>query len=300
MTVFEPVIKTDVSAVPKVIETNLDELESVIAEKVQFAESLIVDSDNITECERADVDAAALNKMAKRISDFRISWTRQWQSPFEGVISKCKDYERRLKDAASLLRDKSEVGKAKVAERKKAALKAEWDGRVEEVKKLLVLDDVGHFDRFFETMCDTSTKGCWLNKGKSEKAIAAEMDAEISRCTEAFNSVLENYKEDDNEVNAFALKKMEDKFSITDTIAAVREFKEQRAWLAKAREADAQAKAKAQPETKKEVEPEKKVAAADTLQFETYVLEITGTREALKGLRRWGEEHGITFKRHIS
>ena len=72
MAMFEPIIKTDISVLPKKIETNLDELEAVIKEKEEFARSLVVNVDSEEELVKADADAALLTKMEKRISRFRI------------------------------------------------------------------------------------------------------------------------------------------------------------------------------------------------------------------------------------
>ena len=111
---FEPRIITDTSMLPKSIETNLDELEPIIAEKCALANSLVVSPDSIEECEKAAADATLLTKLSERIKRCRLDWTASWQSPFEGVIAKCKDYEKRLADAATNLRSKANVGMDKL------------------------------------------------------------------------------------------------------------------------------------------------------------------------------------------
>lgn len=300
---FEPTIRTDISMLPKSIETNLDELEPVIREKEEFAKSLVVDSDSIEDCERADEDVAALRKMAKRVNTFRLDWTKQWTLPFEGVIAKCKEYERRLTEAAQELANKSEVGKQKVRDAKMERLHGIWEEKVIAVfpKK------PPYFDVFFDKMCNLSTKGCWLNKTAKESAILEEMATEIDRCYAAVQTIKANYQNESEEIKQKAWLALKNNFDINEAILAVNEYKEEQKQLAQAREEDnrrkeeAEEAAKAALAKKREAQAEagaakSPVLTSDSIQVETYRLAVTGTRQALSALRVWGEEHGIKFK----
>lgn len=300
---FEPIIKTDISMLPKSIETNLDELEPFITKKVEEAKSLVVNADSIEECERAEADAALLNKLSKRVSEFRLTWTKEWQSPFEVVIAKCKDYEKKLKDASEDLRSKAKVGRDKVREAKKEALRKMWEEQIEKTFSGLRFS---HFNSFFEKMTNERTTGCWTNRGKSLDKCAEEMGIEISRCFEALKTIRAFHEKEDLDIQRVAEDAFGENCDVQEAIVAVNQYKAQQARIEEARKQAAEREAVRQARLSVSVPadaPAKPVEApsvlvqdAPTEKVETYRLAITGTRTNLFALRKFGEEHGITFK----
>lgn len=300
---FEPIIKTDISMLPKSIETNLDELEPFITKKVEEAKSLVVNADSIEECERAEADAALLNKLSKRVSEFRLTWTKQWQSPFEVVIAKCKDYEKKLKDASEDLRSKAKVGRDKVREAKKESLRLLWE---EQIQSMFSGLRYPHFKSFFEKMTDEKTTGCWTNRGKTIEKCAEEMNAELSRCVEALKNIKSWLKKDDLDIQKVAEDALGENFDVNEAIIAVNKYKAQQEAIERARKEAAEREAARQARLSASVPadaPAKPVEAPRVLvqdepteKVETYRLAITGTRTNLFALRKFGEEHGITFK----
>ena len=300
---FEPKIITDISMLPKNIETNLAELEPIIAEKCELANTLVVSPDSLEECDRADADAAMLTKLSERIKRFRIDWTASWQSPFEGVIAKCKDYERRLADAAKNLREKSAVGKDKVKAIKRDALLDLWRGKLTERVPVEMLS-APHFDAYFATMTDVKAKGNWLNKGVKDSAASAQMDEEIIRCIGAAGTFESMTAGESTAVKCVGLDALYRRFALEDAATAMAEYKAQTERIkaqeeaAKARLAEAREKMRepVASESPKAPEPRPRVLADGGVPLETYRLAVTGTRANLLALRKWGEEHGITFK----
>lgn len=308
MAMFEPIIKTDISVLPKKIETNLDELEAVIKEKEEFARSLVVNVDSEEELVKADADAALLTKMEKRISRFRIDWTKEWQAPFESVIAKCKDYESRLKNAAADLRGKTEIGKEKIRAAKCEKLLAVWND-----KTAACGITAPHFVRFFATMTDTATTGCWLNKGVKPEAAERQMDEEIARCVTALTTIKSNYGNESEEIKQKAWLALRENFDIAEAIAAVNAYKAEQAELAEAKKRDEERKAAAMEKAKQELAEKHEapapapapapaasvapVPATDKVSFETYILKVTGTRAALIALKAWCAENGVTLKK---
>lgn len=308
MAMFEPIIKTDISALPENIETNLDELEAVIAEKEELARSLVVNVDSEEELIKADADAALLTKMEKRISRFRIDWTKAWQSPFENVIAKCKGYETRLKNAAADLRSKTEIGKAKIRDAKCEKLLAVWNEKTEACGIA-----APHFVRYFATMTDTNTTGCWLNNGVKPGAAAAAMDEEIARCVTALTTIKANYGNESEEIKQKAWLALRENFDIAEAIAAVNAYKQEQAELAEAKKRDEERKAAAMEKAKQELAEKREapaqdpaqaaaasvapVPATDKVAFETYTLNVTGTRAALIAMKEWCAENGVTLKK---
>lgn len=298
---FEPKIITDISNLPKNIETNLAELEPIIAEKCELANTLIVSPDSLEECDRADADAAMLTKLGERIKRFRIDWTASWQSPFEGVIAKCKDYERRLAEAAKNLREKSAVGKDKVKAAKRDELYAVWNAKLDEGVSP-AMRGAPSFALFFDTMTDAKTKGNWLNKTVKPEAAHTQMDEEIARCKANAATVATMTAGEPTAVRSVAEDALYRHFDVAEVVEAVNQYKEQQKRIA---EAEARARQLAE-ETKAEPPAEARapapkaepprVLADGGVPLETYRLAVTGTRANLLALRKWGEEHGITFK----
>lgn len=300
---FEPIIKTDISHLPKTIETNLGDLEPFIAEKVKQAKSLVVNADCLEDCEKAEADASLLTKMAKRISEFRLTWTKQWQSPFETVIAKCKDYENRLKNAGDELRAKAKVGRDAVKKAKKEELKSLFDGIVKDVFKD---KQYPFFKTYFEFMCDESTKGCWLNRTKKVSAIEQEMRATVNDCAIRYNELTTMFAGDCDEIKQVVEEVVGKAFDATEVITAVnnhRQFMERREARAEAlRKAQEAAASKTVRQTTSApvtpsapIEPPKVMTQEEV--NETYNLAITGKRSALIALRKYGESLGITFKK---
>ena len=314
---FEPRIITDTSMLPKSIETNLDELEPIIAEKCALANSLVVSPDSIEECEKAAADATLLTKLSERIKRCRLDWTASWQSPFEGGIAKCKDYEKRLADAATNLRSKANVGMDKLKAEKCERLRQVWAEKIEQG----VPDEIAkaeHFATFFAMMTDPKTKGNWLNKTVKDETAHAQMGAEIDRCVNAYETMTKMTATEEIGVQTVAVEAISKHFDLTEVATAMCQYKEQQKRVAaaeeaaKARLADRREEMQHQPvapapsgvaEAHETVEPHtgnprpaSRASVTETVKMETYRLAVTGTRAALIELRKWGEAHGISFK----
>lgn len=310
---FEPIIKTDLSTLPQRIETNLDDLNPFITEKVERAKSLVVNVTSLEEVEAAEADAALLTKLAKKVSRFRLDWVAVWNQPFESVIAKCKDYERRLNDAATDLRGKAKDGRDLVRAKVCDTLAHEW-GKL----TLEAFDGAEYpwFAEFFATMTNEKTTGCWTNRGKKLEKVIEEMRAELKRCADALATIQATYAAESAGVLSVAVDALGKRFDIPEAINAVNAYKAQQARAAEAEriaaERAAAAKAEAEAETTivvasgKMVEcpmkthDEERVLVTDApiagAKVESYRLEVTGTRADLVALRRWGEAHGITFR----
>lgn len=301
---FEPIIKTDISMLPKTIETNLGELEPFIADKCESAKALVVNPESIEDCEMAEADATLLTKLQKRISTFRLTWTKQWQAPFEGVIAKCKDYERKLGDASADLKAKAKQGRDIVRDRKRTQLEGVWETLI---KERFADDYWVHFDTFFAMMTDEGTTGCWTNRGKKEKQITEEMVAELDRCAEAMRSLMAMVAGDTPAIQQVAKDALGRHFDMTEAIGAVNSYKAQQERIKAAEDAARerlqaeQGKTTPQQVAKPSEAPAPSPAvlvqdAPVTAKLETYNLAVTGTRADLIALRKWGEAHGISFK----
>ena len=319
---FELVIKTDLSKMPKVVETNIDEVTPVIDAAIAKLDGLEV-TDNKDEIVAADQDAAKLRKMCDAIKRFRLDHIALWKEPMEQFETKCKAAEKRLTEAAASITAKTAEVKELWRDRKREQCK-EWfaellDANFTERPDITASKSV---EGFFQHWTDPKTKGTWVNSSVHEAAIKQAMQAEIDRMKATMEGVEANYANEPEEVKAKARLAMLERFDMNDVITAVNAWKKEQAEIAaraeaeRKRQAEKDAAMEAQkaalaakseqaaqisPEPPKaeppKAEPPKAEQPKDDAQVETYRLEITGTREALTKLREYGKSLGISFKK---
>ena len=234
---FTPQITTDISAVPKLIECNLDELAPYIKERCDFARSLVVDVDNIADCDNAKKQAATIAKIEKAIAEKRKEWTKAWAAPIEAIVEKCKKYELDLHNAAALLRTNAAQGEAKIKGRKRDRLRDLWNERMEHYGADKTLR---HYADFFAVNTSEATVGNWLNKGATDAKIQAAMDAELERCKHEEKVVAGLFADSPVEVRTIATDALRRHFSSTEAAEAVTRYREQQKRLDEERQAEAE------------------------------------------------------------
>ena len=111
-------VLTDLSKMPKVVETNIDEVTPVIDAAIAKLDGLEV-TDNKDEIVAADQDAAKLRKMCDAIKRFRLDHIALWKEPMEQFETKCKAAEKRLTEAAASITAKTAEVKDLWRERKR-------------------------------------------------------------------------------------------------------------------------------------------------------------------------------------
>ena len=300
---FTPQITTDISAVPKLIECNLDELAPYIKERCDFARSLVVDVDNIADCDDAKKQAATIAKIEKAIAEKRKEWTKAWAAPIEAIVEKCKKYELDLHNAAALLRTNAAQGEAKVKSRKRDRLRNLWNERMEHYGADKTLR---HYADFFTVNTSEATVGNWLNKGATDTKIQAAMDAELKRCKHEEEVVAGLFADSPVEVRTIATDALHRHFSSTEAAEAVTRYREQQKRLDEERQAEAERRA----EEERKVEaaavkptpaptpaPQPTAKPTPTIEpVESFRVLLTGKRSALTKVRQYGESLGINFK----
>jgi len=312
---FELKILTDLSAMPKRVETNIDEVEPIIKSAIARVEGLVV-TDKKEDIIAADGDAAKLTKMAKAIQRFRIDHIALWKEPMEAFEAKCKDAEKRLTEAADTLRTKTLEVKDLWRSRKRELCAGVWQKKLAEAFD--GQEDVQKCDAaraFFDLWTNPKTKGTWVNSSVDIRDVEAAMDVELERMKGILQAVAMNYDEADFETQmkarTCALANCDMNSVIAEVNAWVAErdkMEKAKAALAAKREAQA-AQAAANPVPAASATPTPPVSptpqadapaapasapASDAV--ETYRLAVTGKRSALIALRQYGMKLGITFK----
>ena len=249
-------------AIPGEISTNIGELDKLIAEKENLAKSLVV-TDDLTEVEAADKDAAEIGKMEKQLSRFRIDFIKKWKKPVEAFEIACKWYEKRLNTAAALLRTKTAEVKTGWKLKRRETYNGVWLGLIAERNFDERVAGSGHFERFFGYWTSDITTGNWLNKSMTDEKIRAAMKTELDRVAEVVKTVRETYAGEDIDIRSKAEMEMVFSFCLEDVVKAVNAYKHELAELAARKaEAEAEAKARAEAEAKARAEAEAKARLA--------------------------------------
>lgn len=300
---FELKILTDLTKLPKVVETNIDEIEPVIKAAISRVDGLVV-TDKKDDILAADADAAKLTKMSTAIKRFRIDHIALWKEPMEAFEKKCKDAEKRLDEAADTLRTKTGEVKEMWRQKKRNILGEIWAKKLADAFGIESEDivDGAHQERFFNHWTDAKTKGTWVNSSIDIRVSEEAMDAEIARMKGVFDAIATTYGGDEAaKVKARMLAC--DNCELGEVVNGVNAWKVEQDKMEAAKKALAESRKEAPPTpppsapTPPPPPPvaEKPVASSDA-PVETYNLAITGTRAALIALRKYGEEIGIKFK----
>lgn len=311
---FELKILTDLSKMPKVVETNIDEVQPVIDAAIAKLSGLEV-TDNKADIVAADEDAAKLRKMRDAIKRFRIDHIALWKEPLAKFETKCKESEAKLDKAAADIAAKTNEVKELWRTRKREKCAEAWQDKLAEAfADNAEVQAAPHFKVFFDHWCNPKTKGTWVNSSVTMASIEQAMAEEISRVQGVIEATQANYANEVDEVKAKAMLALYQRFDIADVIKAVNDWKAEQAAIAERAEKERQAKAALaakraasgqgapvpaeKPTATTVTQPEHDKAAtppAGAEVTETYRLAITGTRAALAELKQYGLQLGITF-----
>ena len=300
---FEPKILTKFE-LPKLVDTNLSELEPVIAEKVEAANSLVV-TNSEEEVFAADADATNLTKMAERVKRFRIDFVAWWKAPLEKVESTCKSYEKRLTDAAKSLRDKTAEVKEMWNEKKKDILFLEFlnalEARFDEESGVR---DFPHWTKWFGERTDPKTKGNWLNRTTRRSTIDSEIADELTRVENDLET-LSIQTEGSPAKKTVAVTAYREDCLLEDALRALYRYAKEQEDIRQAEEAAKSAPERASgafenagkgitpPNAPNAPEGGFRVAMSEPIDLLTFRLSVTGTRQALIGLKDYAKANGI-------
>lgn len=274
------------------IETNADEVIAFIDER---AEDYSVDK-FVGDADAAKKARAELNKGDTAMKDMVADLTAQWMAPIQPTIDKLVAGRKKIK-GLSLSCD--EIVKAKEAEedeKKRNQITEYWNTREFDLVPL---------ERIFDPR--------WLNKGASlTKEVYPAIDAKIKEIYESVKTI-----EDVGGEDVVVMKS--EYFKTLDLGAAVRrgnELKADRERIEREKATRAQREQTAQlneqnrelikeENAEKKAEPVRSVAAAALgvtpsdpgQEVVTYVMEFTGTRDAMYKLREWMTANRITYKK---
>lgn len=274
----------NVADLPAMLSFNYDELKKGLEDYLSRFRDMVVTEGEIRQ---AEADRASINKTRDAIRRARIDIKRRAFDEFEG---KAKELECMCAEAAEGIDAQIKA----FDERRAATKRAEVEALVREtlVQALEgsgVSPEAEPWTKFVEANW-TRPRASWRNSGTTLESIREEVLAEADRVKREHDTLASFLAAEDIDVRTVGESRFAASFSLNETLAYLKSYKEQVALVAQAREKEAAAKSANAPAQAPAQAP------AGGGRVETYRLEITGTRDALAALRRFGEAHGVKFR----
>lgn len=274
------------------IETNIDEVLAYIEARVQ---DYAIDKYK-GDADAAKKDRAELNKADKRMQEIGKELTDQIMGPLAPILEKIKRGRTLIKETSAAVDSLVKAKEAEEDEKKRNQITEYWNTRKFDLVPL---------DRIFDPR--------WLNKGTSlQKEVYPAIDAKINEIYESIKTIEDTGGEDVVVMKSEYLQTL-------DLGAAIRRgtaLKADRERLAKEkadraeREQTAALNAQSAEEAKEAIEeqqaePVRSVAVAALggepvdhgKEIVTYVMEFTGTRDAMLKLREFMTANKITYRK---
>lgn len=122
-------VKTDLSVLPAVIESNAPEIRAEMDQKLEFYRNLVVTPETVNDGKKAKAD---LNKLKTAIADKRKEVKRQCLDPYKAFEDACKEIEGMIDDAVESIDKQLKEFARQVATEKLNVLQAHFNGIVSE------------------------------------------------------------------------------------------------------------------------------------------------------------------------
>lgn len=272
----KPVLKNEIEVkiegVQKITD-NMSEIKEYALKTKEYYETLVFNNEQIKE---AKDERASLNKVVKKVADYRKDTVEKFNKPLEDFVSTAKEVEDLLKEASNSI----DVQVKKYEEQEKEAKKSEC----EELFNNLVgdLSELITFEKVFDNR--------WLNKTTK----MTEVEQDIKNVIEKVNMGLQAIKELNSEFETELINTFLQDFDLSKAIMRNTELKEQKERLAKTEVA--------KEETKQEVVKEMVSKPVETNEDEkdiikSYTLKITANYTKMTALRKFMEINDIKFER---
>ncbi len=272
----KPVLKNEIEVkiegVQKITD-NMSEIKEYALKTKEYYETLVFNDEQIKE---AKDERASLNKVVKKVADYRKDTVEKFNKPLEDFVSTAKEVEDLLKEASNSI----DVQVKKYEEQEKEAKKSEC----EELFNNLVgdLSELITFEKVFDNR--------WLNKTTK----MTEVEQDIKNVIEKVNMGLQAIKELNSEFETELINTFLQDFDLSKAIMRNTELKEQKERLAKTEVA--------KEETKQEAVKEMVSKPVETNEDEkdiikSYTLKITANYTKMTALRKFMEINDIKFER---
>lgn len=264
-----------------------DQLKAKVLEDVSVFKGIIISEDNLDEAPKW---RAELNKKAKRISDFRIAFEKDFKKRIEKSTSQLKELASFYADASSNIDVQVKEFDEKRKQEKNAAIGKIYEDCIEDMREFLPLEKL-YNDK-------------WGNKGFSLADIEKEIKSRVATTKDSIEAIQTlGTKYESQMISAYlarfdmsdALKKKAELEQIDAEMERRRKAAEEEA-IRKQAEADAQAAVENATVVPIEEEEEPKEPIVKEQEYRL-AFEVFGNKEELTSLCNFIRENGYRYNR---
>lgn len=270
----KPILKNEIEAkitgVAKV-EDNILEAKEYALELKDYYSKLIFTDEQINE---AKGERASINKVVKKIADYRKDIVAEFKKPIETFEVTAKETERILKETADFVDVQVKNFENKEKEEKRKKIEELYNNHIEE------LSDVININQLFNDK--------WLNKGTTLQSIENELESKLNDIKSGLKAIEELHSEFELEIKNTYLQD----FDLSKAIFKNNQLKEQNEKLSKVEEKKEEI---AQEKVKKMLKEEVKQDVIEPIL--TYTLKITAPLSKQQALRKFLELNKMMFEK---
>lgn len=270
----KPILKNEIEAKINgvaTVEDNIAEAKAYALELKEYYSTLVFTDDQLQD---AKSERASINKVVKKIADYRKSIIAEFKKPIETFEQTAKETEKILKETADFVDIQVKNFENKEKEEKKQHIEEIFIQQVEELKGIVGLEKI--FDEK------------WLNKTTKLATVEQEIVSKLDNLRQGLKAIEELHSEYELELKNTYLQD----FDLANAIYKNNQLQEQKKALEKVAEVkETIVQEKVETMLKEETKEE---ALEPTL---TYTLKITGTLSKQKALKEFLELNKMAYER---
>ena len=272
----KPILKNElevkIEGVQKITD-NMNEFKQYALDMKEFYSTLTFNDEQLKE---AKTERASVNKIVKKVADYRKEIVNKFNEPLENFVNTAKEVEALLKDASNCI----DVQVKKYEEEEKENKKAECENLFNEM--IGDLSELVSFEKVFNNR--------WLNKTTK----MSEVESDIKPIIEKINSGLNAIKELNSDFETELINTFLEDFDITRAIFKNTQLKEQKEKLSKAEDIKEEEKQEEIQEMYNarivDVDGEKGI-------MKSYTLKITANYTKMKALKHFMDLNEIKYEK---
>lgn len=270
----KPILKNEIEARINgvaTVEDNIAEAKEYALELREYYSTLIFTDEQISEAKN---ERASINKVVKKIADYRKDIISEFKKPIELFETTAKETEKILKETADFVDVQIKNFENSEKEEKKKQCIEIYNNLIEEYKELI------SFEKIFNDK--------WLNKTTK----LSEVENEIKILIEKVSSDMKAIKLLDSEFENELIATYLNNFSLSEAVSKNNELLEQKEKLEKVQEQ------KEETTNRKVVKMlTKEVEEEEIDPVKTYTLKITAPLSKQKALRQFLDLNNMTFEK---
>lgn len=270
----KPILKNEIKAEingTASVTNNMAEVKEYALAMKEYYSKLVFGDDQIKE---AKEERAIINKMVKKVADYRKSVVASFNRPLEEFVNEAKQAENILKETSTFVDSQVKKYEEEEKEKKKEGCQKIYEEMIGDLKELV------SFENLFNDK--------WLNKTTKYD----EVKSDIQNVIEKVNSGLEAIKTLKSEFETEIINTFLEDFDVTKAIFKNTQLKERKEAMTKTEVA--------KEETKKEVIKEmicQPIEVTEEEPLKEYTLKITAPFTKMQELKKFMDLNQIQYEK---